>query len=86
MLAPARKLDKDVEARMTAMSFIKMSLTPEEFRLIVLYRTADNEGEARIMAAAEAARKRQDDELNIDGAGETVLMCAVATVPPRKGN
>jgi hypothetical protein len=66
VLATVRKLAKDVEARMVAAGFVKMALTPEEFQLIMLCRAANAKGKAWIMAAAEAAPKRNEAELDID--------------------
>lgn len=66
VLATVRKLAKDVEVRMLAAGFIKMALTPEEFKLIMYYRAANAEGKARIMAAAESAPKRREAELLVE--------------------
>jgi len=71
VLATVRKLAKDAEARKIASGFLKLALTPEEFQLIMCYRAATAEGKARIWAAAQAAPKRQEAELNVDDPNET---------------
>lgn len=78
VLATVRKLAKDAEARKLAAGFLKIALTPREFQLIMCYRAATAEGKAQIWAAAQAAPKRQEAELNSDDADETSPKRAVS--------
>lgn len=85
VLATVRKLAKDVEVRMLAAGFIKMALTPEEFKLIMYYRAANAEGKARIMAAAEAAPKRREAELLVEKAKAALPKPPVSGSRPSAG-